>query len=362
MTRPETEVVREVQDATQQTPRTKGFDEQSLDEVDEAMESIRFQVAKHKLQPKDYLKDFDRHNKGKVTEQQFAQALDMARIVLTPRQVRLLQLYFGHDGLVSYRLFLNDLAPAAALANLTQNTLRGVKEVETRRNQFRDKDDGADLEETMEKIKLAVAQRRIRIIEHMRGFDKLRKGRVTVRAFRSALSMCGLELTLPEYRALESEYAVPEVPEHVNYVKFCREVDAVFGATDLHREPTLESQQFIPPMDIEVEANTRKMAGEEKNVAEEVLMHVARIVDERGVAMNDDFKDYDRVNRGSVTRSQFQRVLSDLRLTDGVKQSSVDALMNMFRVRVGGQENVHYRRFLTQVDAICEDLHRAPAQ
>ena len=70
-----------------------------------------------------------------------------------------------------------------------------------------------------------MAQRRIRIVEHMRDFDKLRKGRVTVRAFRSALSMCGLKLTLPEYRALERVYAAQGVADHVNYIRFCNHVD-----------------------------------------------------------------------------------------------------------------------------------------
>ena len=36
----------------------------------------------------DNLKDVDRLNRGKVTAQQFAQALDMSRVTLLERQVR----------------------------------------------------------------------------------------------------------------------------------------------------------------------------------------------------------------------------------------------------------------------------------
>ena len=61
----------------------------------------------------------------------------------------------------------------------------------------------------------------------------------------------------------------------------------------------------------------------------------------------------------TVTRSQFQRVLADLRVCDGVPQTAIDALMDLFRVRVGGQEDVHYRRFLQQIDGICEEGHRS---
>ena len=61
----------------------------------------------------------------------------------------------------------------------------------------------------------------------------------------------------------------------------------------------------------------------------------------------------------AVTRSQFQRVLADLRVCDGAPQTAIDALMDLFRVRVGGQEDVHYRRFLQQIDDICEEGHRS---
>ena len=61
----------------------------------------------------------------------------------------------------------------------------------------------------------------------------------------------------------------------------------------------------------------------------------------------------------TVTRSQFQRVLADLRVCDGVPQTAIDALMDLFRVRVGGQENVPHRRFLQQIDDICEEGHRS---
>ena len=147
-----------------------------------------------------------------------------------------------------------------------------------------------------------MAQRRSRIVEHMRDVDKLRKGRVTVRAFRSALSMCSLNLTLPEYRALERVYAAQGVADHVNYIRFCNDVDQVFGNANLERDPTQESTQFIPPMDIEVigvRANMRKLPSQRREQAEALLRDIAFVSDERGTALEDDFKNYDKVNRGS---------------------------------------------------------------
>eukprot|EP00043_Microstomoeca_roanoka_P011844 m.112038 g.112038 ORF g.112038 m.112038 type:complete len:931 (-) comp15315_c1_seq1:1540-4332(-) len=352
-----TEVIRQVLSNVQLPPEAKGFDNASLMELEDTLEEIRHQIVVKKIVVTDYLRDFDRHHTGKITPHQFEQALDMSKLVLEPRQVKLLQLYYTVDGQVAYTQFVGDIQPSATLPNLTNNTMRGVKEVAQRREEFKEQQVVTDVNETMEKIKLNVAQRRIRIIEHLRDFDKLRKGRVTTRAFRSGLSMCGLALSLPEFRVLEQKYAAQGFPDHVDYVTFCDDVDVVFGSKHLHADPTKTSEKFLPAMDIEVEANLRKLSEEEREKGESLLASIARLVDERGIHMVDEFKDFDRVSKGAVTRTQFQRVLAGLHLLDNTPQDSIEALMSVFRIRVGGQESVHYRRFISHIERLCDDQH-----
>lgn len=44
-------------------------------------------------------------------------------------------------------------------------------------------------------------------------------------------------LTLEEYGELEKYFAVPEAPLLTNYKLLCDEIDAIFTAHDLEREP-----------------------------------------------------------------------------------------------------------------------------
>ena len=51
-----------------------------------------------------------------------------------------------------------------------------------------------------------VCKERIRVLEFMRDYDKLRSGRIPVTTFRRALDLCGFELTPVEVIALEKRY------------------------------------------------------------------------------------------------------------------------------------------------------------
>ena len=46
-------------------------------------------------------------------------------------------------------------------------------------------------------------------------------------------------------------------------------------------------------------ANTRKLPSQRREQAEALLRDIAFVSDERGMALEDDFKDYDKVSRGS---------------------------------------------------------------
>ena len=48
-----------------------------------------------------------------------------------------------------------------------------------------------------------VSKERVRVLEFMRDYDKLRSGRIPMTSFRRALDLCGFELTQAEVGALE---------------------------------------------------------------------------------------------------------------------------------------------------------------
>lgn len=57
------------------------------------------------------------------------------------------------------------------------------------------------------------------------------------------------------------------------------------------------------------------------------------------------FEDYDRVHNGTVSRSQFRRVLSELELAPLVNEVELDVLWKKFEITIGGKFDVDYCSF-----------------
>lgn len=57
------------------------------------------------------------------------------------------------------------------------------------------------------------------------------------------------------------------------------------------------------------------------------------------------FEDYDRVHNGTVSRSQFRRVLSELELGSLVNETEFQVLYQKFDVKVGGKDDMDYIAF-----------------
>lgn len=72
------------------------------------------------------------------------------------------------------------------------------------------------------------------------------------------------------------------------------------------------------------------------------------------------FEDYDRVNNGSVSRSQFRRVLTELELGSMVGQREFELLWCMFEVMIGGKNDVNYITFCDKINELAKFDKRKP--
>ena len=73
------------------------------------------------------------------------------------------------------------------------------------------------------------------------------------------------------------------------------------------------------------------------------------------------FEDYDRVHNGSVSRSQFRRVLSELELAGLVPtEQEWLCLFNKFAVKIGGRDDVNYIAFCDATYALAKFEWRKP--
>lgn len=73
------------------------------------------------------------------------------------------------------------------------------------------------------------------------------------------------------------------------------------------------------------------------------------------------FEDYDRVHNGTVSRSQFRRVLNELNLASLVStELEWMCLWRRFDVKIGGKDDVNYIAFCDMIYEIAKFEWRRP--
>lgn len=72
------------------------------------------------------------------------------------------------------------------------------------------------------------------------------------------------------------------------------------------------------------------------------------------------FEDFDNVHNGSVSRSQFHRVLSELELVSLVDASEFDVLYEKFDILVGGKHDFNYVAFCDMINEFAQFEYRKP--
>ena len=95
--------------------------------------------------------------------------------------------------------------------------------------------DPSDVED---RLRAAVVERRVRIEEFFRDFDKLRKGRVTRTQFKSILSELNFNLTDDEFESLAEKYQTNDPERFFRYTDFVANINKAFTITGIDKAPT----------------------------------------------------------------------------------------------------------------------------
>ena len=72
------------------------------------------------------------------------------------------------------------------------------------------------------------------------------------------------------------------------------------------------------------------------------------------------FEDYDRVHNGTVSRSQFRRVLTELELGGLVSHEDFELLWQQFDVKIGLKDDVNYIAFCDMIYKLANFELRKP--
>ena len=339
------------EDIVQET-RTLG--PQKEDAVMEVLQRIQWQVATQRIDVWPIFKDVDRGvGRGCFTTgnsvSQFRRLLDNLKLNLVSNQEfdLLVERYQDHQGNVNYHAFCADID---GTTKLQKGSAMYFDRTAYAKSVVYDRDQPLqampDSDAVLNRVRLHLIAKRIRINEFFEDNDQLRTGYVTPSQFVRAIDRMFPELTEPEVAAVSERYNVGPAPNSSHWWSFRDDMDKVFTEKVLEREPT----QTVTPLASSYQtlistagnmAITKQNNPDLRMEVEEVLDFIRSQLQQTRKDFRDMMRDFDPLRRGKITKAQFQQGLSygEVHLTE--VQSS--ALLNYYK---DSAYLVDYRAFL----------------
>jgi Ca2+-binding EF-hand superfamily protein len=201
------------------------FTPEESDQFYQLLRGYQEAITTKRLHLKPQFEDFDITKIGYVTKNQFCRILK--QFDLTPPTDSLFNLllkkYMDRGNLdeVNYYEFIRDVDQYGNIGlNLSKSHTETFKDFTykpreskaTIRHQAPD-----DLSDLMARLRRVVKEKRIRVAEFMRDYDKLRHGNISKDQFRLALNMAQLPLSESEFKQIIKDFACEEKAGYVKW-------------------------------------------------------------------------------------------------------------------------------------------------
>jgi len=111
----------------------------------------------------------------------------------------------------------------------------------------------------------------------------------------------------------------------------------------------VESEQYLAIKD----AATIRLDPEKEDRVKDLMDKLSKRVHSRRLQLFPLFEDFVRVRNGHVTQNQFYRVLNDLGLLALLTGFEKDNLVEKFRVKIGGRDDIDYITFCHELNALA---------
>jgi len=301
------------------------FDEQEKETMLQIMEAYRNVVRTRRLNLKPMFQDFDRTNSGHISKNQFVRVLNQLSIDISPDILSMvLKKYMdkGNVDEVNYFEFITDVDRPEDMFgagrdfnhsydyfSVTDPRKVGLQIVGLQPE---------DLDDVLSRIRKECSQKRIRLQEFFRDFDRLRSGNITQPQFRIGMSMAKIDLSTAEFEILINSYA-SELQNMFRWKEFCDAIDVAFQIKNLEKDVTVD---FVQP-NLDTKYNTIKPSKDDTSLAQRVVRKFKEKIRRERLDAKSFFQSWDKHNRFKVSPKQFRQVLATFgfEMTDAEDQA-----------------------------------------
>ncbi|PAA77603.1 hypothetical protein BOX15_Mlig010687g4 [Macrostomum lignano] len=335
--------------------------------IEMILQRLRVAVHKYGIRLLEFLRDHDKLRHDLVTENQFVKSLMLAigkQAQLTLPECHALAHYFAaKDGSnrVRYRDFALAMDSPFNVPHLEKKPLATV-EVPAQGSLARTLPrltaaEEADLADTMEDIRRQVLERRLMVYQYFKDYDRSTAYTrvMTPQQFARSLHFLTLDVSPEKLKLLARKFADPATGD-VNYPAFAEAVDADFCQQRVSRQADLETRAAQAETRDWQAIVERPVVTVGDNVTfDELMVRIRSLVLSTRARVKDFFVDYDTLRSGLMTRSQFQRCLSQLGLSKlgwhDLSSRQLDLLCNQYADARDG-EKVRWMDFVADVDSV----------
>ena len=313
--------------------------------LDQVMTRMRSKASKRRILAKPVFQDFDLHNNGHVSRYQFKQCLAILNLNSDEIEIAAIEARYCDKIGFDYIRFLNDLTPEYKEKPKYKEHISELLAVNANKKPP-EIDAFSDPSAIMTKIKSTVARQRMRVYEFMKDYDKLHTGRMLESNFKRSLDLAGLGLKESEIQIVCDIFHSQTHPGFIEYLAFSNEIESIFTLKNLEKRPLVTPVQYNPP--VEWQQNNLSKP-EEQEIFKESMNRLGDYIRKTRIQLFPLFEDYDRVHNGHVTKSQFHRVLKELEMGHLLNEREVDIVFTLFKVRMGGRDDINYVAFCNAV-------------
>jgi len=168
-----------------------------------------------------------------------------------------------------------------------------------------------DVDDIIARIRADCKEKRIRLAEFMRDFDRLRSGEITTTQFRIGINMGGIHLSQIEFDSLVEEFKGKK-DGFVNWRAFDDQIDLAFTTKNLERKlgddvGHARTQTFYG-------ADTSSKYGPHTLLAQNIVSKFKQQMIRERLDAKSFFQTWDKHNHYKVTPKQFRTSVSDFPL------------------------------------------------
>ncbi|XP_075260146.1 uncharacterized protein LOC142351824 isoform X2 [Convolutriloba macropyga] len=327
--------------------------------VNNCIQRFKAYISGRRLLVKPTFEKFDKLNHRYVSRYQFKQCLAMLDLACTDEEMGALEAKFSDDKGFNYFRFLQELEPPAQFDDKYAERMEELKLVNTMREKL-ELEYEPNFDRLMTRLKTYLMKKPVRVVEFMKDFDRFSHNTISKHNFIRAMDICGFQLEEPEKEIIYNHYQSATQPGQVVYRRFCDDLEAVFTTHEMEKRPHFKPEQWHPqPAHVENELTPDAL-----KEYEACMMRLANRVLPTRMQLFPPFRDFDKHNKGTVTREQFKRVLNEqLNLGGYMTERDYSILFNKFLNRAqpgGGMPLVDYVPFCHEVYKLAHIDYQAP--